>query len=215
MDGSSRVSGDIIELGALDRVERRHALRVSRFCLRLFDDLQPLHRMGNTERIWLRTAALLHDIAKAESPRSHHKAAFGYILNSPKLPLRYEERFIVALIARYHRGSRPVPEHRHFGRLEADEQHCVAKLAALLRLADGLDKGRSGLVTDVRGAVHPQSVHLRVGSRDLLAVDKVLGKAALFEQVFGKRIVIHVDVGASWDEIDLDPVPGSAYAKAS
>ena len=58
----------IIGIGEAYGFETEHALQVTRLALRLFDELQPLHGMGNTERIWLRAAAMLHDVGKARGP---------------------------------------------------------------------------------------------------------------------------------------------------
>ena len=81
-----------------------------------------------------------------------------------------------------------------------DEQLCVRKLAALLRLADGLDKGHSQLVESLECGIRRGLVSLRATSRDILHVDSILAKADLFEQVFRRRVAIHVSVGLS----DLD-----------
>ena len=214
MVSCSTVSDGIVGPSVFDGVEGQHAARVCDLALRLFDELQPLHRMGNTERIWLRSAALLHDVGKADDPKRHHKVAFRFILHCRELPFRYEERLIVALVARYHRGPLPRADRGWFGGLAADEQLCVAKLASLLRLADGLDAGRSRLVEDVCCEIRQHSVMLHVCSRDLLAVDKVLRKAEFFEHVCDRRVVISVEVDPHRLEFGLDPALDCVYAGA-
>ena len=47
---------EAIELCVWDDFEQQHAVQVAKLSLKLFDKLQPLHRMGNSERIWLRVA---------------------------------------------------------------------------------------------------------------------------------------------------------------
>ncbi len=210
----SRIIKGIIDLGVACRFEGHHALRVSTLALRLFDDLQRLHAMGSTEKIWLRAAALLHDIGKSQGSKRHHKVARDIILNSPELPFRWEERVVIALVARYHRGPGPHPRHDDFGALEPDAQRCVAKLAALLRLADGLDKGRSTLAGNVGCEICPRCVLLQVISPGLLAVDKVLRKANLFEEVFGRRVVVKIEMALSSPELHLDSISDFAYAEA-
>jgi exopolyphosphatase/guanosine-5'-triphosphate,3'-diphosphate pyrophosphatase len=202
----------VVALGESSRFELRHAARVRHLALRLFDELQPLHRMGNTERLWLEAAALLHDVGKRESPKTHHKAARDLIVNSPELPFRWEERVIIALVARYHRGSFPRDGHRYFRDLDSDAQGYVRRLAALLRLADGLDKGRSGLVEDLECGVQWQNVHIRADSRDRVPVRKARAKADLFEAVFARKAVFHVGSQPQFGDATLDPYADLAYA---
>lgn len=204
-----------ISLGAAWHFERQHALRVSRLALRLFDQLQPLHGMGNTERIWLRTAALLHDVGKRQDPRRHHKVARDIILKASALPLRRQERVMVGLIARYHRGPLPSLEHSHFRDLDPAARCYVVKLAALLRLADGLDKGRVGLVEDLRCGVEAHSVKLTVFSRGILPARKAQRKADLFDRTFDKRVVVDVEAIHHCLGFCLDSTTEMAYAQSA
>ncbi len=210
----AEVTSSIIELGKSYGFDLDHASRVSRLALRLFDQLQPLHEMGNTERIWLRAAALLHDVAKPQDPKDHHKAARDLILHSTSLPFRAEERTIIALVARYHRGSLPEGDHAYFRDLDAESQLYVAKLASLLRLADGLDEGRAGLVDDVFCQIRPRCVLLRALSRDTVSVRKVLRKADLFGRTFGRDVVVGVEIVPAHLDLGLDSKAAPAYAAA-
>jgi exopolyphosphatase/guanosine-5'-triphosphate,3'-diphosphate pyrophosphatase len=184
----------IIGVGEAYRFEQNHALQVTRIALRLFDELQPLHGMGNTERIWLRAAAMLHDVGKAQDPKEHHKVAQEIIIRSAKLPFRAEERVIIGLIARYHRGPLPQNDHKYFEDLDTEGRRYVRKLASLLRLADGLDKGHSDLVGGLQCEIRRRRVHIRLVSRNPLSIDAALSKADLFEHVFQKKAVLHTAV---------------------
>ncbi|MDI6447825.1 HD domain-containing protein [Anaerobaca lacustris] len=206
--------GSVVALGQSCRFDLDHASRVSRLALRLFDQLQPLHEMGNTERIWLRAAALLHDVAKPQDPKDHHKVARDLILHAASLPFRAEERTIIALVARYHRGSLPEGDHACFRDLDAESQLYVAKLASLLRLADGLDEGRAGLVDDVFCQIRPRCVLLRALSRDTVSLRKVLRKADLFGRTFGRDVVVGVEIVPAHLDLGLDSKAAPAYAAA-
>lgn len=208
------IIGSVVALGQSCRFDFDHASRVSRLALRLFDQLQPLHGMGNTERIWLRAAALLHDIGKPQDPTNHHKAARDLILHSASLPFRPEERTIIALVARYHRGSLPEGDHAYFRDLDDESQLYVTKLASLLRVADGLDEGRSGSVDDIFCEVRPRCVFLRALSRDTVSLRKVLRKADLFGRTFGRDIVIGVEIVPTHLDLGLDSGTDLAYAGA-
>jgi exopolyphosphatase/guanosine-5'-triphosphate,3'-diphosphate pyrophosphatase len=63
------------------------------------------------------------------------------------------ERAIVANIARYHRKSIPDPSHPNFRELDKDARGKVRGLAAILRIADALDREHRGKVDSVRGVV--------------------------------------------------------------
>lgn len=205
----------IMGIGAAHGFEAEHAFQVTKLALRLFDELQPLHDMGNTERIWLRAAAMLHDVAKARDPKNHHKAAQEIIKRSARLPFRTEQRVIIGLIARYHRGSLPRNDHRYFAGLNAEGRRYVRKLAALLRVADGLDKGHTSLVEGLACDIRRRRVLLQVVSRSALNLSSALSKADLFNDVFRKDIVIRVAIARLRPDSALDLDTGLAYADAN
>ena len=121
--------------------------------LRLFDELQPLHGLGATERFWLHCAGLLHDIGWIEGRKGHHKTALRMILTTPDLPFERREREIIGCVARYHRRGLPTLKHEAFAALSAPDQRVVRRLAAILRVADGLDRTHQGIVKDVTCAI--------------------------------------------------------------
>ncbi len=56
----------------------------------------------------------------------------------------------MANVARYHRGAEPKRKHRNFGELSPAMRGRVRKLAALLRVADGFDRGHIGAVAELK-----------------------------------------------------------------
>lgn len=212
---SIEIFNAVAEFGESFDMDTDHARQVSKLALTLFDQLQPWHGMGNTERIWLRAAAMLHDVAKAQDGKSHHKLARDLVIDASDLPFRREERVIIGLVVRYHRGSLPQDDHKYFADLDRDARLYVRKLAALLRLADGLDKGHSELVLNLGCNVSRSHVLMRVASRDVLSIGAILAKADLFEQVFRKKVLVHVSVGRSHPDASLDFDASLAYAPAN
>lgn len=204
----------VAEYGERHGFEAGHAHQVARLALQLFDQLQPLHGMGNTERIWLCTAAILHDIGKRWDARRHHKLARDLILAGSSLPFRRGERTIIALVARYHRGPLPHDHHKHFRDLDGEARLYVKKLAALLRVADGLDKGHVQLVESVQCAARPGGVLIQVLSRDVLNINAILRKVDLLEQVFRRRITVRVSIRRPRLDSFLDADPSLVYADA-
>ncbi len=187
---NSRILNHVLNYEGSEQFSTTHAVQVSRISLKLFDALQPLHRMGNTERLWLKTAALFHDIGKIYGNKMHHKSARKIIHDMPGLPFRKKERLIIAIVARYHRGKFPDMSQKDFRNLDKDARKYVLRLAALLRLADGFcDKSCDS----------PEGFSLLLGRKKVavffkkkfhLNLDKAARKAKLFEQVFNRKIVI-------------------------
>ena len=118
-----------------------HAEQVAQLSLALFDQLRPMHRLGAEERGLLHAAALLHDVGTFVSYNRHHKHGY-YLLFYADLPgFTDRERELIATIARYHRRSVPKDRHEVFQLLTPAERVVVRGLAAILRVADGLDRG--------------------------------------------------------------------------
>jgi exopolyphosphatase/guanosine-5'-triphosphate,3'-diphosphate pyrophosphatase len=118
-----------------------HAEQVAQLSLSLFDQLSPVHHLGAEERALLHASALLHDVGNFISYNRHHKHSY-YLLFYADLPgFTDRERELIATIARYHRRSVPKERHDVFQLLTPGERTVVRRLAAILRVADGLDRG--------------------------------------------------------------------------
>jgi len=181
---------DIIEFGLSIRNERQHPIQVCHLCCKLFDELQSLHHMGNTERIWLQTAALLHDIGKSICAENHHKQSRDIIINAAELQLDKKERIIVGLIARYHRGAPPNRSHKHYGKVDSESRYYIKKLAALLRFANGLDENHLSPVTNLTCHITEDNIMLCPEIKGAFDSQKAIAKADLLEDVLNRKIII-------------------------
>ena len=121
--------------------DRRHTAQVTKLALALFDKLMDLHGLAARERILLEITAMLHDIGWSRTTDGgHHKHSRDMILEAELPGLTEDERTLCALIARYHNKAEPdVSQHKGFAALKKTERALVSWLAAILRVADGLD----------------------------------------------------------------------------
>ena len=206
---------EAIELCGRNDFEQQHAVQVAKLSLKLFDKLQPLHRMGNSERIWLRVASLLHDVGKSVSGEYHNKASRDIIVNDANLPFRKRVRKMIGLVARYHKGALPSDSHKYYRGLKDDEKQCVKVLAAILRLADGLDAGHKELVTDLACEVQSKRTVIYVMARDGVDLHKAVKKADLFSQVFGCEVEVRTAAARKVRDINLDSSRSRVYAHAA
>lgn len=188
----SRVTRAAIQLGRRYCFDESHATQVDRLATQLFDRLEPLHRLGERERAWLRVAALLHDIGEFVHSASHHKHTQYIIEHSDLMGLSAEDRMVVGCIARYHRRAPPSTKHASFRKLGAADRRKVRKLSAILRLADALDRSHRSKVHQLSVEFDAREVRIRASGSDDLSLEVWTGerKAALFEAVFRRKVKI-------------------------
>ena len=132
------------------RTDRRHVEHVERLARILYDRLG--ERLGVEPGDWelLEAASLLHDVGQLVSYKGHHKHSYHLILHAESLPMTPHERMLVAVISRYHRKRPPTKKHPEFAALSAADRARVRRLAGLLRVADGLDRGHVSAVETIK-----------------------------------------------------------------
>jgi exopolyphosphatase/guanosine-5'-triphosphate,3'-diphosphate pyrophosphatase len=126
-----------------------HSIHVARLAVALFDAIPELRALGRSAREYLEAGALLANVGLVVAHSQHHLHAYYVIRNSELAGLTDNEIEVIAQIARYHRKSEPKQSHQPFAALSASDQRLVSSLAAVLRVAIGLDRRHEGRVADV------------------------------------------------------------------
>jgi exopolyphosphatase/pppGpp-phosphohydrolase len=201
----------VVDFGSSIRNEREHPVCVCRLACRLFDELQDLHRMGNTERIWLQAAAVLHDIGKALDGQDHNKKSRDIIISAKKLPFGKKERVIIGLVARYHRGPAPKKYHKYFRSLSKEQRSYIKKLAALLRLADGLDGNHKGAVYNLSCNISEDNIIIRPETAEQFDPIKAAKKSDLLEETLNRQVVIIQQIEPFDCDFDVESLDFSSY----
>ncbi|MBX9770681.1 MAG: Ppx/GppA family phosphatase [Candidatus Obscuribacterales bacterium] len=128
-----------------------HTSQVARLALAIFDQTHgKLHDYDESVRGVLWTAAMLHDIGTFIARKGHHKHSYYLIKNGGLLGHSEEEIDLVAAIARYHRGNEPKDSHPEFATLTIEERKIVCEMAAMLRLAEALDRSHRQIVRSIQ-----------------------------------------------------------------
>lgn len=151
----------VLSLAQTCQYEVAHTHWVTRLALRFFDELYPLHHYGEEERYFLLCASLLHDIGWIEGWKAHHKSALQIILSTPLLPFNTRERMVIGSIARYHRKALPDMTQDPYSALSPGDRQVVDKLAACLRVADGLDAGHKQRVKDITCRIYKHKISVK------------------------------------------------------
>ena len=169
------------------RIEKAHSEHVTGLALKIFDLTGNLHKLGKTERLYLEAATLLHEVGGFVSHSQHHRHSYYIIRNAEMLGFTENEKEIIANVARYHRKSHPKAKHPDFAKLGLDDQQVVRKLAAILRVADGLDRSHTSSINDIELKQDGRNItfFLHGDSSNIeLEIWGAESKKKLFEEVF-------------------------------
>jgi CHAD domain-containing protein len=182
----------VLRLSATAPDHVTHSMNVAALSLRLFDELAPLHGLGRRDRDLLSFAAIVHDIGWTAGQAGHQKKSAELILTSGDLPVPVREQGIISLVAGLHGGSGRVRPAGFWLLLSPSDKKRVRSLAALLRVADGLDYLHTGNVTDLHCTTEGPEVRCILTGTGDVSTEKAraLKKSDLFAEVFGKTLVI-------------------------
>jgi exopolyphosphatase/guanosine-5'-triphosphate,3'-diphosphate pyrophosphatase len=120
-----------------------------RLALELFDGTADALGLAPRWRELLEHAALLHDIGHAIDHDRHHHHTYYLVRSSELLGFEPLEIEVIAQVARGHRKQAPKLTHPALRALPVPARRAVRRLAALLRVADALDRTRFGAVADI------------------------------------------------------------------
>ncbi len=152
-------------------VDLAHGRQVARLAGLIFAQLAERFSLRPEDRPLLEVAARLQDVGYLIDYDKHHKHSYHLILNSRLAGFRPQELELIANIARYHRGGKPKGKHNNYERLSAQDRERVRRLAAILRIAGGLDRSHSQQVRDVELEFHADAITMHVIADELPEVD--------------------------------------------
>ncbi len=186
----SQIIRSALELGRKFHFDEAHALHTAKLSQVLFRALQDEHRLDPRFELLLYIATLLHDSGHFISNRSHHKHSMYLILNGELFGLGRRDTLLVALTARYHRRASPRPTHEGYVSLDPDSRLAVSKMAAILRVADALDRSMSQRIDDIECVRTNGRLVITVPHVDDLSLEQLALKqrGTFFEDIFGLQI---------------------------
>jgi exopolyphosphatase/guanosine-5'-triphosphate,3'-diphosphate pyrophosphatase len=191
-DADPRLRG-VHAVGRRFGYEEAHARQVTRFAEAIFDEVAATASLTRHQRTLLSAAALLHDVGYHIAHESHHKHTLYLIKHSELTGFSEAEREVIANVARYHRGSTPKEKHDDYATLNGTDRETVRRLAAILRVADALDRSHDSRVSELRCERVGRTLKLKLVSeadcvREAAAAQ---AKSDLFAEVFDCEVEVN------------------------
>ncbi len=174
------------------QADKNHREHVARLSMDMFEQLKDLHRLTEHDGLLLNVASILHEVGTYISQRNHELHSQYIILNSEIFGLSRDDVEIIALLGRYHRHGVPSNSDPIYGELELTDRMRVAKMAAILRVADALERGHAQRVNGLRAHIRGRALELELlGVRETAVEEPALRvKGDLFADIFGYDIVL-------------------------
>ena len=203
--GSHNFENDILmaakNIGKRYAVNRPHVQNLEMTALAMFDATKKMHGMKERERLLLRMAVMLHDVGKYISLNNVADSSYNIIMSTEIIGLSHLEREIIANVVRYNirdfdydkvQLETQVHQEEDIGMSRNAITILIAKLTAILRLANSMDRSHRGKLVDCRMAIRENELVITTGYPGNMALEAASfeQKADFFEEIFGVRPVL-------------------------
>lgn len=158
---------------------------------KIFDTMKKVHGLENRDRLLLQVATILHDCGKFISFANSPECAYHIIMSSEIIGLTHLEREIVALTVLF--NTLPLYEYDKISdKIDQQSYMIVAKLSAILRVANALDQSHKQKFNHIRISVKGKELVITVESFDDISLEQALfdSKTAYFENVFSIKPIL-------------------------
>lgn len=172
--------------------EQAHSEHVAGLALILYDAIRPLLTGPRIDRELLEYAAFLHDVGYHINHSEHHIHSRYLIENADFRGFQPEEIAIMAHVARYHRNEPPGDHDPAYQHLAVDQQRRVCELAAILRIAEGLDRSHFQNVVALRTRLNEEQLVITIETQGDPQLEQWGGMKDrdLFEVTFDRAVQV-------------------------
>ncbi|MBQ9283996.1 MAG: HD domain-containing protein, partial [Acidaminococcaceae bacterium] len=167
-----------------------HVTQVEKLALVIFDKIGKKYGLDEHCRLLLRAAAILHDIGKYVSMRSHSLYSYQLIMGTDLLGFTEEDKLIVAMASYYHAHNVMERDDKRVPELKSSLVPVVAKLSAIIRLADALDRSYMQKIQRCKVNLHNRELTIQVVSKGDLDLEEwtFASKVLMMEEVYGFKV---------------------------
>ncbi|HIZ43953.1 MAG TPA: exopolyphosphatase [Firmicutes bacterium] len=169
---------------------KNHSAILEKNVLAIFDGVKKYHGLGKRERLLLQICAILHDCGKYISIRTPGECAYNIIMSTEIIGISHREREIIANVVKYNTMEFDYTAASYT--LTKEMRIIIAKLTAILKVANAMDRSHKQKFKNVRVSVKDQQMFLTTDSDEniMLEESQFRQKADFFEEVYGIRPVL-------------------------
>lgn len=175
------------------RGSKKRSETLEQIALTVFDSMKKMHGLDKRERLLLQLSTILHDCGKYVSMANLGECSYSIIMATEIIGLSHGEREIVANVVKYnHLEFEYYEDMGKFSTIDKESYLKIAKLTAILRLANGLDRSHKQKFKNVRTMLREDQLVITVDTNEDITLEKGLfgARAAFFEEVYSVRPVI-------------------------
>lgn len=182
-------------IGRRYAVNKNHTQLMSKLAKTIFASIKKYHGLSTREQLMLEVAVQIHDCGKYISINNVAECSYNIIMSTEIIGLSHREREIIALTVRY--NTLPFDDYDEVSRIsglsEADYV-LVAKMTAMLRLVNALDRSHMQKIDDMKAYLKDHELVLTIETKKDFSLELGLieDKADFFEEVFSIRPVLKV-----------------------
>lgn len=168
------------------RCNRVHSAQIEAFAVKIFDAMAKIYDLTDIQRLQLRIAAILHECGNYINMHDGAINSYNIIAGTEMIGLSHRERMEVANIVKYTFRYLP-PYNKITSELETCNYITISELAAILRIANILDKSHRQKIKNVSAVVKAGKLIITVNTFEDFTLEAGLfeSRAEFFEQVFG------------------------------
>lgn len=167
--------------------DMRHCDTVAAISCTVFDRMKKFHGLTSRERLLLELAAKLHDCGYYVNSHNHHLSTYYLIKNSAVYGLTEDDISLIAQITQYSETHIPAAGTPGYYTLTDRQRLMISKLAAILRLANAMDKSHKSKISEIKIKLPDEKIIITTASDQTLFLEKWAFKecSAFFREVFG------------------------------
>lgn len=165
---------------------KKRAETLEKLSTTIFDNMKKVHGLGKRERLYLRIAAILHDCGKYVSLVNIGETSYNIIMATEIIGLSHMEREIVANIVRFNHSRFQYYGQPGMSGIDRDSYLVVAKLTAILRLANSLDRSHKQKLKGLKASLQENELILNVETQEDITLETCFfdQRCEFFTEVF-------------------------------